>query len=144
MKTNTIIDIRRHNLEVLTHVVGTKKDIAQLADISQNHLYQVKSNKGLGSRACRKIEEALKLPFGWMDKEQTVDSYMEAVGKSIKRDNTLDIELLQECIADVLLISEPSDMDPKLIAKVVASLYQTRLAQGKTSDAEALMFSIKG
>ena len=143
--TKNIIDIRRHNLIVISQVGGNKKDIANLADVTSNHIYQVTCGaKGLSSKACRKIEKGLNLPFGWMDKEQTVDSYLEATTRSAKASGAIDAALLEECISDVISITNPEDMKPALVSKVVISLYMTRSANGKTSDAEALMFSLKG
>ena len=144
MTTKSTIDIRRHNLTVITKVSGNKKDIADLAEVTTNHIYQVACGaKGLSSKACRKIEQGLNLPFGWMDTEQTVDSYIEATVKNSNTMATLDTELLEECITDVISITKPEDLKPALIGKVVTSLYITRSANGKSSDAEALMFSLK-
>lgn len=120
--------IRRENLKLLAAVVGSKKELAKIAGVSQNYMYQVEARGNLGDRVCNSIEAGLSLPIGWMDSPQTTATYLDSI-HSIKSPSApsivIDKKMLTECIADALHASD-DETSNEVVAMVAASLYITK------------------
>jgi uncharacterized protein (UPF0305 family) len=75
-----IREIRRYNLGVLRHQVGSLKELAALADTDPNYLSQLASGtwkSAMGHAMARRLEKACKKPVGWMDQEHTQEELDE-------------------------------------------------------------------
>lgn len=67
----TIVEIRKENLQLLIKAVGKKSELAHLAQTDPAYISQVlseKTNRNIGDSLARKLETACKKPRGWLDK----------------------------------------------------------------------------
>lgn len=62
-----IYSIRRANLAKLVRARGGPTRFAEIVDRSQSQVSQLLTQKPMGSRIARNLEESLGLPSGWMD-----------------------------------------------------------------------------
>ena len=73
-KTQDIKEIRLKNLLNLIKQEGSQIAFCRKVDIDSSHISQIKNpnnKKNLGEKLARKIESALNLPTGWMDRDHT-------------------------------------------------------------------------
>ena len=66
-----IKQVRLENLLTLIKAVGSQIKFSRKVEIDSTHLSQIKNpknKKNLGEKLARKIEGAMGLPYGWMDK----------------------------------------------------------------------------
>ena len=69
-----IHQIRLKNLFLVIQKAGSQAKLADLIGVKSSYLSQIKNEKhptNMGNDVARRIEEALLLPHGWMDKLET-------------------------------------------------------------------------
>jgi SOS-response transcriptional repressor LexA len=100
--------IRKANLAVvLDNLKMTQAEFAELIDTSASYLSQIKKGvrpngdaQNIGNKLARKIEEAAKMPFGWMD-----ENHSHSVQSTVLRYDLSNVMPIKKIVRPIPVIS---------------------------------------
>jgi len=97
---------------------GSKADFAREVDVSQAHLYQMRTGRrNVGDKIARRIEKRKRLPEGWMDHDHAPEGLEEALGHHVLSDEARGV-------ADVW------DSLPENVRHALLAFLNTMVAEG--------------
>lgn len=133
----TIKEIRAANIRYLRAKHGPRnRDFAEALGLSESYASQISQDPpitNVGDNKARLIEEHLKLPPGWLDRE-----HPEANGdKEELKPGQIDEVLAAKCVAAIMEAMERANLkmpSPRVFGAALITTYSASLSAGQVID----------